>query len=80
MDQLYVNLIYFDLNLKNREQYGYFSNFQIDVIGGFYAADSLDIFKEFLKETEKINIPFIVISTGSSGKDIISICKKISIY
>jgi len=75
MDQLYVNLIYFDLNLKNREQYGYFSKFQVDIVGGFYAADSLDIFEEFLKEIEKINIPFIVISTGSSGKDIISICE-----
>ena len=75
MEQLYVNLIYFDLNLKNREQYKYFSNFQLDVVGGFYAMDRLDIFKECLKEIEKINIPFIVISTGSGGKDIISICK-----
>ena len=75
MDQLYVNLIYFDLKLKNKEQYKYFSNFQLDVVGGFYAMNRLDIFEECLKEIQKINIPFIVISTGSSGKDIISICK-----
>ena len=78
MDKLYVNLIYFDLKLTNREQYKYFSNFQLDVVGGFYAMDRLDIFEEYLKEIEKINIPFIVISTGSSGKDIISICKNYS--
>ena len=75
MDQLYINLIYFDLNLTKGEQYKYFSNFQLDVIGGFYAMDDLYIFEEYLKELKKINIPFIVISSGSSGKDIISICK-----
>jgi len=50
MEQLYANLIYFYLNLTNREQYRYFSNFQFDVVGGFYSADRLDIFEEFLKE------------------------------
>ena len=75
MDKLYVNLIYFDLKLTNREQYKYFSNFQLDVVGGFYAMDRLDIFEEYLKEIEKINIPFIVISTSNSGKDNILICK-----
>ena len=81
MDKLYVNLIYFDLKLTNREQYKYFSNFQLDVVGGFYAMDRLDIFEEYLKEIEKINklnIPFIVISTSSSGKDNILICKNYS--
>ena len=75
MDQLYVNLIYFDLNLAKGEQYKYFSNFQLDVVGTFYAMDRLDIFEECLKELEKINLPFIIISTGRSGKDVISKCK-----
>ena len=39
---LYVNLIYFDLNMANSENYKYFNYFKADVLGGFYAVDNLD--------------------------------------
>ena len=78
LNKLYVNLIYFDLHLNKGEQYKYFSNFQLDVVGGFYAMDNLDILKEYLKAVEEKNIPYIVLSTGCSGKDVIPICKKYS--
>ena len=77
-NELHVNLIHFDLNMTNSENYGYFNQFKVDVIGGFYAIDNIDIFKNYLEEIKQKDIPFIVITSGSSGKDIIPICKQYS--
>ena len=75
--ELYVNLIHFDLNMTKPQNYKYYNNFKVDVVGGFLAMDDLEIFKKYLKELNKKNdIPFIVISSGSSGKDVIPICKQ----
>ena len=38
--------------------------------------DDTNIFIKFCDKISKKNIPFIVVSSGSSGKDIIPICKK----
>ena len=75
-NELYVNLIYFDINISNRENYRYYNNFNIDVVGGFQGIDKLDILERYLEALKIKEIPFIVISSGSSGKDIIPICKK----
>jgi len=77
-NELYVNLIYFDENINNRENYRYYNNFNIDVVGGFQGIDKLDLFERYLEAIKIKEIPFIVISSGSSGKDIIPICKKFS--
>ena len=76
IDKLNVNLIHFDLNMTNKENYIYFNNFKVDVVGGFYAIDDLDILDNYLKKINDKDIPFIVISSGTSGKKVISICKK----
>ena len=75
-DELYVNLIHFDLKMTNSENYGYYYKFKVDVVGGFYAIDDLDILKNYLEAIKDKYIPFIVISSGTSGKDVIPICKK----
>ena len=77
-EPLCVNLIHFDTNMTNKENYKYYTKFKVDVVGGFFAMDNLDIFKKYLEAIKQKNIPFIVISSGSSGKDIIPICKKYS--
>ena len=77
-DELHVNLIHFDKNMRNSENYGYYSNFKVDVVGGFQAMDDLEMFKRYLEVISKKNIPFIVISSGSSGKDVIPICQQYS--
>ena len=77
-DELYVNLIHFDCNMTNKENYLYYNNFKVDVVGGYHAIDDLDIFKNYLESLKKKDIPFIVVSSGSSGKDIIPICQKYS--
>ena len=53
-NELNVNLIHFDYNMTNKENYKYFNNFKIDVIGGFYAMDDVNILKKFLKKTKLI--------------------------
>ena len=77
-DELNVNLIYFDLNMKNKENYRYFNKLKVDVVGGFHAIDNLDILENYLEKIKEKDIPFIIISSGTSGKDVISICKKYS--
>jgi hypothetical protein len=74
-DELYVNLIHFDLKMTNSENYDYYNKFKVNVVGGFYAIDDLNILKDYLEKIKERDIPFIVISSGSSGKDVISICK-----
>ena len=78
-DELYINLIHFDAAMTNSENYGYFNIFKVDVVGGFYAIDNLDILNDYLQQADYKNIPFILITSGSNGKDVIPICKKYSI-
>ena len=70
-DELNVNLIHFDLNMINKENYITFNKFKVDVVGGFYAIDDLKILDHYLKKIKDKNIPFIVISSGTSGNDVI---------
>mgnify|MGYP006988886842 CR=1 FL=1 len=77
-NELYVNLIHFDLNVSKGENYNYFNHFKVDVVGGFIAIDNLVLLKKYLDAIKAQHIPFIVISSGSSGKDVIKICKKFS--
>ena len=77
-NELNVNLIHFDFNITNAENYEYFNNFKVDIVGGFYAIDDIKFFKNYLEKIEKKQIPFIVLCSGSAGKDIIPICKKYS--
>ena len=74
--ELHVNLIHFDSAMTNDENYGYYNKLKVDVIGGFYALDDLEVLKDYLNNIKQKNIPFIVISSGSSGKDVIPLCKQ----
>ena len=75
-DELYVNLIHFDLSMRNPENYGYYNNFKVDVVGGFHAMDDLQMFQKYLEAIKNKNIPFIVITSESSGGQVIPICKR----
>lgn len=79
-NELYVNLIHFDSNITNCENYEYFNNFKVDVVGGFYAIDDINIFRNYLEKIKEKDIPFIVLCSGSAGKDIIPISKKKFLY
>ena len=76
--ELYVNLIYFDLNMRNHENYRYYNDFKVDVVGGFLGMNNFQMLEKYLEAIINKNIPFIVISSGSSGANAIKICKKFS--
>ena len=76
--KLYVNLIYFDSNITNSENYQYFNNFKVNIVGGFYGIDDINIFISYLEKIKEKEIPFLVLCSGSGGKNIIPICKKYS--
>ena len=78
-DKLHVNLIYFDTNISNGENYRYYNYFKVDVEGEFQAIDNLDLLARYLEAIKIKKISFIAITSGSRGKDVISICKKFSL-
>ena len=61
-DELNVNLIHFDLNITNKENYVYYNKFKVDVVGGYIAFDNLNMLYKYLEEMKNKNIPFIVLS------------------
>ena len=52
-DELYVNMIHFDSKMTNKENYDYYNNFKVNVVGGFYAIDDLNILKNYLEKIKE---------------------------
>ena len=74
-NELNVNLIHFDKNITNDENYEYYNYFKVNVVGGFFAIDDINFFKCYLEVINEKNIPFIVISSGSSADEVVEICQ-----
>ena len=74
-DKLNVNLIHFDSNITKGENYKYYNKFKVDVVGGYIAMDTISKLTAYLEVLKKLDIPFIVLSSGSSGKDVIQNCR-----
>ena len=73
-----INLIYFDKNLtKSHDSYNYYKRFKINVVGGFYASDELDIFDKYLKEINNLNMipPYIIVTYPKYFEEIYNICQ-----
>ena len=51
--ELNVNLIHFDKRMKNSENYKYYNDFKVDVVGGFLAMDNIEIFSKYLEVIKK---------------------------
>ena len=78
-EELKINLIYFDTKLTNSsDSYDYYKQFKVNVVGGFYASDEIDIFKAYLQEINKLtsNPPYVVVTYEKNFEDIYSICIK----
>ena len=48
-DELPVNLIHFDLNITNKENYKYYNKFKVDVVGGYIAMNNTYMLKNYLE-------------------------------
>ena len=78
-EELKINLLYFDKNLtKSGDSYNYYKQFKVNIVGGFYASDEIDIFEMYLdkmKEENKIP-PYVVVTYPKFFEDIYKICKE----
>ena len=78
-EELKINLLYFDekISKKSGDSYDYYKQFKVNVVGGFYASDEIDIFKMYLdKMQEQNNIPpYVVVTYEKHFEDIYNICK-----
>ena len=78
-EELKINLIYYDDQItKSNESYDRYKKFKVNVVGGFYASDEIDIFKKYLEEIQKLNEipPYIVVTIPTNFEDIYNICLK----
>ena len=76
-DELNVNLIHFDKYISNKENYIYYNIFKVNVVGGYIAMDNIYMLYMYLEAIKNnIKIPFIVLSSGYQGNDVIKICKR----
>ena len=76
--ELYINLIYFDEDItKSNDSYNYYKQFKVNVVGGFYASDEIDIFKKYLEEINNLQNtpPYIVVTYQKKFEKIYDICK-----
>ena len=77
-EELKINLLYFDEKItKSNDSYDYYKQFKVNVVGGFFASDEIDIFKMYLdkmKEQNKIP-PYVVVTYPKYFEDIYNICK-----
>lgn len=78
-EELKINLLYYDerITLSN-DSYDYYKKFKVNVVGGFYASDEIDIFQMYLdKMKEEKDIPPYVVATYQKYfEKIYEICKK----
>ena len=76
--ELYINLIYFDEDItKSNDSYNYYKQFKVNVVGGFYASDEIDIFKKYLEEINNLQNtpPYIVVTYPKKFEKIYKICE-----
>ena len=76
--ELKINLIYFDDKItKSKKSYDYYKQFKVNVVGGFYASDEIDIFRQYLNKINNLkDVPsYIVVTDHSNLKDIYNICE-----
>ena len=78
-EELKINLIYFDEGItKSNESYDYYKKFKVNVVGGFYASDEIDIFSKYLKEINNLDEKphYIVVTYPHKFEEIYNICQK----
>ena len=81
-EELKINLIYFDDKItKSNDSYDYYKKFKVNVVGGFYASDEIDIFRKYLKEINNLNNnlkkipPYIIVTYPNNFEEIYNICE-----
>jgi len=77
-EELKINLLYFDEKItKSNDSYDYYKKFKVNVVGGFYASDEIDIFKMYLDKIRELKkVPnYVVVTYPKYFESIYNICK-----
>ena len=70
---IYINLIHYDKNIKNKENFNYYRYFSIKIMGIYLPFDDFDILQLFLSTHKQIPNPppFILLTSGSEAEIIL---------
>ena len=70
---IYVNLIHYDKNLKNEENFEYYRYFCINILGCYCPFDDFDMLKLFLSKLRQIPFSpsYILMTSGSEAEKIL---------
>ena len=70
---IYVNLIHYDKNLKNEENFEYYRYFSVNLIGCYCPFDDFDMLKLFLTKLRQIPFSpsYILMTSGSEAEKIL---------
>ena len=64
--ELYVNIIYYDKDIRKEENMKYYRYFSIDTIGGYYPFDDFEMIKLFITKLNEMSYKcsYIIIISG----------------
>ena len=70
---LYINLIHYDTNIKNEENFEYYRYFSINIIGNYYAFDDFDMIKLFISKLQQIpfSSSYILMTSGKESEKVL---------
>ena len=71
---IYVNLIHYDKNMKNDENFEYYRYFCVKIMGGYYSFDDFNMLKLFISKNSQIpeTPSYILMTSGSESLNILN--------
>ena len=77
IDKIKINLIFF-YEGKSQENVNIYNKLKLEVLGGFFGVQKVDILIKLLSRLEGLNTSFTLISTGSSFQKVEKFCCKLN--
>ena len=70
---IYINLIHYDKNMKNNENFEYYRYFSVKIMGDYDSFDDFNMLKLFITKTNQIpSTPsYILMTSGSESEDVL---------
>ena len=71
--ELYINLIHYDIDLKNKQNIKYYRYFSVDTVGGYYPFDEFDMLKTFISKLNELSFKcsYILMISGNEIEKIL---------
>ena len=71
---IYVNLIHYDKNMKNNENFEYYRYFSVKIMGDYFVFDDFNMLKLYISKTNQIpeTPSYILMASGSDSLDVLN--------